>query len=294
MTINVAIVTSEALVLGCDSLGSFTQFMLDPARYASERLPDGTIRLTVSAQDFVHQVTKTWQGTVKMFALSDRNTPVAAIASGLWKLNGRSMSSYAHQFLNDRRARDDLFTVENVADAFLAFVRAQYERHYDESSRPEQYREAPFFLVGGYGRADYHPSLYRIDVLANEVTASYLPGRFGISWDGQTHAVERVLLGFDNELMLAVEDEIVARRDVSGSEFDWSRFNTEVDYGQLTVQEAVHFASYLIMVQSGAARFSRDVPRVGGQAVIGIVTRSDGFQILAETPITTNHLGANA
>lgn len=292
MTINVAIVTSEALVLGCDSLGSFTQFMLDPVRCASERLPDGAIQLTVSAPDFVHQVTKTWQGTVKMFALSDRSTPVAAITSGLWKLNGRSMSSYAHQFLNDQRARSDLFTVESVAEAFLAFVRAQYEQHYAESFRQEQYRDAPFFLVGGYGRADYLPSLYRIDVLANDVTAACLPGQCGILWDGQTHAVERVIFGFDKELMLTVEDEIIARGDISRGEFDWARFKSEVDYGELTVQEAVHFASYLIMVQSGAARFSPEVPRVGGQAVIGIITRSDGFQILAGTPFTTNPIGA--
>src|SRR5579871_474563 len=102
MTINVAVVTSEALVLGCDSIASTMRYFVDPFSVPSVDLGDGKVQLTVSTDDIVPHVTNSWDGVTKMFLLNHAGgTPVAAVTAGLAKMNDRSMSSYANQFLED-------------------------------------------------------------------------------------------------------------------------------------------------------------------------------------------------
>jgi hypothetical protein len=125
MTINIAVVTSEALVLGCDSISSVTQYFVDPFSLPMDNVDGERFRLELSIKDLVPQVTNCWDGVTKMFALNEReNTPVGGITAGLARLNGRSMKSYADEFLRDKAAnRLTQHTVEEVATNFLAFMR---------------------------------------------------------------------------------------------------------------------------------------------------------------------------
>jgi hypothetical protein len=180
VTINIAVLTSEALALSCDSIASVTEYFVDPFTRASERAEDGRLKVTVTATDIVPQVTNTWDGVTKLFLLQGGSCPVAAATAGLAKLNNRSMSSYAKQFLSEhggsapveppvtfvgsRRVKPVLDTVEEVAQEFLTFMREHYDSHYGDTKVPEEYRDGPLFLVGGYDRDNHlslHPGLHR-------------------------------------------------------------------------------------------------------------------------------------
>ncbi len=176
MTINIAVLTSEALVLSCDSIASVTEYFVDPFACPSERTDDGSLSVTVTAADVIPQVTNTWDGVTKLFLLRGGSCPVAAVTAGLAKLNNRSMSSYANQFLSEHggsapvevpetmptlvgphRLKSVLGSVEDVAEEFLGFMRGYYDTHYGDSKVPEEYRDGPLFLVGGYDREDHLP-----------------------------------------------------------------------------------------------------------------------------------------
>jgi hypothetical protein len=76
MTINVALATSEALILGCDSVASSTKTVVEPWRYLVKN-EDGTplvdeagnlvAKFTSSAYQSV--VSDVWGGVTKMFEL---------------------------------------------------------------------------------------------------------------------------------------------------------------------------------------------------------------------------------
>src|SRR5437588_10762654 len=148
MTINIAVLTSEGLILGCDSIASITEYFVDPFACANERAHDGSLRVTVTPADIVPHVTNTWDGVTKMFPLQAGSCPVAAITAGLARLGNRSMSSYAHQFFTEhggttpfegrgfflvgvgsQQAPTVRATVEETAQEFLAFMRAHYDAH---------------------------------------------------------------------------------------------------------------------------------------------------------------------
>jgi hypothetical protein len=53
VTINIVVLTSEALVLSCDSIASVTEYFVDPFTCAGERTEDGSLRVTVTAAEGV-------------------------------------------------------------------------------------------------------------------------------------------------------------------------------------------------------------------------------------------------
>jgi hypothetical protein len=328
MTINIAVVTSEALVLGCDSISSVTQYFVDPFSNHFQDVGDGKYQLSFFMKDLVPQVTNSWDGVTKMFALSlDARVPVAAVTAGLAKLKDRSMKSYADEFLRDGAAnilREH--TVEEVARNFLAFMRRHYDIHYADSPLPPELREGPLFLLGGYNAANHLPSLFRISVQGNRVVPQYAPGGFGIAWEGQSDAVERLIRGYDTLLMRSVESQVTAgftdlRKTMGGAaarmlqdvldranialpegintelpeapafSIDWDGFKCNIAYGNLPIQDAIDLAAYLVGLQSGKAKFASGVATVGGRTHIGLITKQEPFRMLDEPELHYMRVG---
>lgn len=350
MTINIAVVTSEALVLGCDSIASATEYLVDPfaCEYESK---DGVLHAKITPSDIVQRVTNTWDGVTKMFQLHGGSLPVAAVTAGLAKLNNRSMSSYANEFHAMHTAplpagimpggvgvvSGGVYTfaepkepaatsVQEVANSFLQFMRSHYEAHYADSKLPEEYRDGPVFLIGGYSPHEHLPSLYRVNVQKNTVKPDYQAGKFGVAWEGQSDAVERLLRGYDSLLRMRVEIEMhsaleenrkqygeatarivqevldkLSQKLPDGLSMDlpaspavklpWDAFGIPIGYGDLPLQDAINLTAYLVGLQSGKARFAYGVPTVGGRTHVGVITKVDGFKMLEEPQLRLTNTG---
>jgi len=209
VTVNVVLRTSDAIVFGCDSISSTSQYALDPwahlVRDADGNLvTDDNGGLTAKFPQSALQrfVTNTVGGVTKMFPVSQNAVQVAAVTSGLAKLNDRTMASYAGEFL----ARGNAFgSVEETARAFSEFLHAAYVAHFDARSVPEEYRDDVEFLLGGYAGKDHFPSLFRLRLLPNSCV--HVPD-FGIAWGGQSDAVERLLFGIDGRARYELEQAV--------------------------------------------------------------------------------------
>jgi hypothetical protein len=255
------------------------------------------------------------------------------------------MSSYANQFLSEHggsaplevpgttptfvgplRVKPVLSTVKDVAQEFLTFMREQYNSHYGGSKVPEEYRDGPLFLVGGYDREDHLPSLYRVNVQENVFHQAYPAGRFGLAWEGQSEAVERLIRGYDSVLRESIETLIAealksARKTMGDAAVSmlqqilhhsgislppethaelsaapaitipWGRYRCEIAYGNLPLQDAVDLAAFLVGLQSGTSKFCMGIPTVGGRTHVGVVTRHEGFRMLAEPELRHTHIG---
>lgn len=218
MTINVAVVTSESIVMGCDSISSAMGVFLNPFE-TLERDENGnavadaegnwTARFPPTA--LRHVVTWARSGVTKMFALCGDHNPVAATTAGLAALNGKNIANLVLEF---RRLFpcEDHQTVRQVASDFCNFMSEQYEQHFANDPTPVTFRPDVEFLVGGYGSSEAFPSLYRIN-LKNPIESRLTPQNGvgeefslgpGITWAGQADAVERLLFGYDQRLKTAI------------------------------------------------------------------------------------------
>ena len=332
MTINVGLVTSDAVILGCDSVASTTSHFLEPFSkdWTKVEGADNKFTITFDYNDFKSIVTNAWGGVTKLFEIHPLPSPVAAVTAGLAKLNDRPVASIAAEFCAKQTKRTKhLIKVDVIAKAFLEHMRAEYERHYHGSNLPDLLKDGPEFLVGGYGRDDDFPTIYRIDVQKNTVVEDFGPnassGRTGIAWNGQSDAVERFIRGYNYEAKASIEmairqkltsfnkenaeyvtglinsildklgaklpDEIqISLPEVNKVDINWEDFRIDLDYANLPLQEAVNFVAFLVNVQGGRSRFARGVPTVGGRTHIGVITKQ-GLRMLNEPDLSHRNTG---
>ncbi len=214
MTINIALATSEGLVLGCDSIASSVEYVIDPFELDGvedeEGNPlqssDGHKLVALDPSRIRPVVTNAWAGVTKLFQLYEGSASVAAVTAGVARLNNRTMKSYSEEFLGQQKQKQKpLVNVQTISNEFLRFMRKQFTEHYKDSSLPEEYWDGPHFLIGGYGAMDELPSVFRVDVRANKVYEQLTKGSFGIAWDGQADGIERLIRGYDSTLRMAIE-----------------------------------------------------------------------------------------
>ena len=280
MTINVALVTSEAIVFGCDSTASATTVMLDVYRHGIQVGEDGHATVTFPPDALKRVVTNSWSGVTKMFAIGTEDVPVVAVAAGRARLKERTVTSLALEF---QRMDPSGGTVQLIAEGFREFMRGYYDQHYEDTPVPESMRDGPEFLVGGFGSSARFPALYRVRIQENTVTPELIRGATGLSWGGQANAVERVIRGCDRTLRSELEALVV--------DFNFEKHKTRFNYANLPLQEAVNMVSYMVLLQAGVSRFGDGIATVGGRIHIGVITRNDGVAFLNEPTLRHKFTG---
>ena len=143
------------------------------------------------------------------------------------------------------------------------------------------------FLVAGFNKDNSH-----------EVYICYLPGgiqkkrdsktknlEYGANWLGQTDLVNRIIKGFDprifniksiNQLTNTISIEQL------NSEFGYLEYS--IQWGTMTLQDAVDFSDLMIKTTSAIQNYSDgiqgepgDMPGVGGEVDIAVLTKKNGF-----------------
>ena len=334
MTINVALLTNDALIMGCDSIASVMTPMVDPFQHKWPTDDDGKFLtdehgnhlIPIALTEIETVVTTVMSGVQKMF-LIHKDPDIVAVTAGLAKLNNLTMAALGAEFARQQASKGRKFVnVKPVANQFLAFVRKHYADHYKGDPTPEAYRQGPEFLVGGYGRDDAFPSLYRIMVSENTVLEHFKAGEAGLSWNGQAGSVERIIRGYDSSLRKTIEERVEQLFDEhhrkmtdavvrilsdtlkqlkaelpdkvntsiptrTKAELPWSDMKLDIDYGNMPLQNAIDFVSWLVLTQSGRAKFAKGLPTVGGRTHIGLVTKGDGFRLLGEPELEHRYTG---
>jgi len=222
LTINIAIATYDAIVLGCDSLSSIVEQAILPFRngtvYArdanGQELIDASGHKVVSAGYMQPFVTNVFGGAQKMFLLyEDEDTSVAAVTAGMATLNGVTIAGIAQRFrrtcIHEKRCYR---TVAAVVDDFMAHVRQEWEKQVDFQNIPNE--QKPYipdvqFIVGGYALDDDTSKVFKLFVKTMTIEEQFAwQTRSGTCFGGQSDFVERLLVGVDGRLVDAVTDAI--------------------------------------------------------------------------------------
>jgi hypothetical protein len=112
MTINIAVATFDAIVLGCDSLSSIMQPTVPLSKAKPALAAEGNIVFDASGNqaftlpEIEMQPSNVFGGVSKMFLLfQSKDTSVAAVTSGQGTINGRTISAWANMFKRDQELK---------------------------------------------------------------------------------------------------------------------------------------------------------------------------------------------
>ena len=204
------------------------------------------------------------------------------------------------KFLPDKIKED----LENQGFELLEMETKDYAVHFSFKDKSGQTRRGITgidkinLLVAGYNKKGGH-----------EVYICYVPGdiqkkrdsqqkgpEYGAAWIGQIDVVSRIVLGFDsrvfnlkfiNETAGTLGSEEVAKQ-LRGMEY-------VIQWGTMTLQDAIDFCTLMIQTTSAIQRFSDgvqsdpgDTPGVGGPVDVAVITPNEGFKWISIKKLTTD------
>lgn len=345
MTVNVVVATYHGVVLGCDSLSSIVERAYFPFRTPDALARDedgnlmrdrqGRLLLAFSDENLQETPTNIMGGVQKMFLLyedSDANDiecSIAATTSGLGTLNGVVIAELAERFRRKVALLcPDKTRAENVVNAFIDFLRPQWEQQVNYESTDEAAREYLSdlqFLISGYGSNDEYIKVYRVSISRREAQEMF-PNtpHCSAAWAGQSNTIASLVNGVHPSTQWAVgrtiADALQSQREsvvrsvleqLRAQEVEipepfeatieeqlpgnlpWNEGAPLIDWANLPVQSAVDLASTLVNAESAIQKFAMGIPMVGGRTRIGLMRRGAPFAFLNEPQIIHEHVGYN-
>lgn len=150
------------------------------------------------------------------------------------------------------------------------------------------------FLVAGYNSDKSHEvNLCYIPGDIKNIRHSGTPGKeFGATWLGQSDVVSRIILGFDPRIgnleFMKKNDPVTVMPQLRNLEYS-------IQWGTMTLQDGVDFSDLMIRTTAAIQRFSDgiaaepgDIPGVGGEVDIAVITKKHGFKWINKKAVDYN------
>lgn len=176
--------------------------------------------------------------------------------------------------------------VEEFAERLGEF----YQRQWDERM-PDDYDVGDMmFLVGGYDEGDAYGKLFEVAIPSDpEPTEKHGDDhQFGPLWGGQRQITDRVIQGFDEELLGVLQQSLGLDANEVRQLNETLRQNmtVKIPYQFLPLQDCVDLSIFLIKTTSELQDFQVDVRGVGGAIDVATITRTDGYSPIQRKKVT--------
>lgn len=260
MTIAISIRVGEGLVYAADSTSTIFE----------------TINgVSVLAQSYHH--------AQKLMQISE--LPVGVLTFGLGLIGTRNLESLLSEYESEVRPvapAIDERGVRAVADGLRTFLGDRYDQVFPPPGEPLPGVDAPAdprpmmgVVVGGYSGGSFSPEEYVRTLPARTIEPTRPPdaGDFGVRWWGQTVALQRLLLGFDQDLMQYLVENGVEHSALPGISAQLQqRLGWKVSFDGMPLQDAIDLAVYLTNVAIGHSRFAIGPPVCGGHVDVATIS----------------------
>ena len=251
------------------------------------------------------QVLNVYQHGNKVFNLH-REHPIVAMTAGMGNFGSASISNLAKDLRiiisNRLKIKNDTFKLKNVVDISNDFFVKEYSSISPKIQEPHQFS----FWIGGYDSDSIHGEVWKLQITHEKISAPECvigsDTEAQVIWGGQVNAIQRLILGFDYNI---IEKELAKNgkfKPATITEFlDQLCAATEIQivHPSMPVQDAIDLADYLVELTKKLFAFVPSANIVGGKTDIATVTRHEKFKWIRRkhyypeslNPKETGHVG---
>ena len=250
---------------------------------------DSRVTLTTTKQTGNKtEVTHThYDNTTKLFRINgNEHVGVATYGTGVIQDQNshRTIQSYLPEFESQLTKRNEKLL---AVDLFASRLGKFFLNKWNGAKMPEGGQPLKF-LVGGYDKNMPNGKLYEISIPAFPEPKEINPNGFGPTIGGQSDIVQRVLTGFDVNL-LAYAQEILELSDDKRMTLEQGlrgRLAFGIPYPLLPLQDSVNMAILLIRTTIEFQNLSLGMRGVGGPIDVATITPVEGFNFVQQKVIT--------
>lgn len=244
---------------------------------------DGASQIHGETPDGQVGVVKVWYNAQKLFQIGKLNVGVLTYGTG--NIGPRSVQGVLQDFSDavESGEIEDTETIEEIAGELSGFLESSHEAELPETPR-EEWPGLGIF-VAGYSRGQPHGEEWEFAIPASpDPERVRSPNDFGSSWRGVGRPFQRLYKGFDRSLhenlRRAADDEESEAR----IEQLLSQQEARVQFDSMPLQDAAHFAEFVVETTIRLEQFELGAPTCGGPISLGLVTR-DEFRWLSQPKV---------
>ncbi len=260
MTLNVSLVVPDGIVVACDSLATSSQAFTQQKMNVPATCGKCGDQFEVKDVEVPPMTlpSSTWAYAQKLFPLQKR---YGLAVYGCGSVNGRSIYNHiielAPHLPNTEGKAGHLDAVCNVIKEYFhqQLLKEMKARGFDPNLLPSTFLHSGFQLVG-----------------------------FARGVSGESQAQRRhIKIGKTPESEEVTEFGCYVTGDLSVVTLLWSNpQGPNANFGLFSLQDAIDYAKFLIRTTADFQRFSGNMPTVGGEIDIALVTNHRGFQWIAQ------------
>ena len=245
MSLVVAVKGTEGLVLAADS------------------------RVTLPSQS---GLPSSFDNATKLLTLETPHNWIGAVTCGIATIGGRTPHSLMPEF--ELSLEKNRLSVREYAARLSAF----FQDRWISSGQERNIGNSEFF-VGGYDEDEPYGALYYFATPNFPTPIEYNSIGFGLIYGGQDNIVDRIIDGYDRQLLLELQQFF----SLSNEQIESFRAHLisqvahRIPYEILALQDCVDLATYLIRTTIKAQSLATDYRGVGGPIDVAKITRTDGF-----------------
>jgi hypothetical protein len=319
MTTLVALATKDALVMGCDSLGSVTVPLIEPIKLSKYFNADDELSLKVDEDG--KPILKNFNQITEMTELIPYNhmthvsklfslwpLPMGVMATGIVSIGERTIKSLIGEFKTNDPAfsfpkKPTNYTVNSIGRRLLEFVWSHYSKEY----KKQQYKPELELIIGGYDLQSQVPAVYRILVHDNKIETTIK--QFGVVFGGQMKEIQRIAFGsdFENKVKMRLRSDYLLNRyyellskylkeqkhdiilpkpsgysnDLRFIDDKWDLDGFDANWGDFSEQNAIDCVDFFVDVMIKSQQFSDRLPTVGGEVHIAVICKFQGFRFVS-------------
>ena len=215
----------------------------------------------------------TFDNATKLLTFASPHNWVGAVVCGSATIGGRTHHSQIPEFeatLGQSRLASVLEYAQQLSDFF--------HNKWLNSGQSVELADAEF-IVCGYDLGDINGKVFRFTTPRFPRPTEVNPGVPGLTWGGQPSIVNRILRGYDLNILdtlrkhFSFDDQQVAslRQHLS------REIQHRIPYDTLALQDCVDLSTYLIRATIEAQSFSTGLRGVGGEIDVATITQVEGF-----------------
>lgn len=181
----------------------------------------------------------------------------------------------AYSFLPELESElpQERIKVEEFSNRLSDFFLSQFQKAYPQGySGPDM-----TFVVAGYNEIESYGRVSSIDIPSNPTPREQNPGMdsFGITWGGQREFVDRLLIGYDANLlnMINAQLQLTPEQKVELNKI-LSSLQMQLPLQFLPLQDCIDLAIFFIRTTINGLKLSVGIRGVGGPIDVAVIRRA--------------------
>jgi hypothetical protein len=276
LSLGIAFKGAEGIVLAADSRVTLTAMMQIGPQAAGQPQAPGPQAMAIPA---------TFDNATKLLRV-DGQKYVGAVTYGQGAL-GTQQPRTAHSFvpefetqLASKHGEGTRLPVEEFAGELSDFFLRQWQAHGMPMQVPPG--NEMVFLVGGYDKDAPYGRVFEMFIPTRPQPLERHAGEFGITWGGQREFTDRLITGFDPNL-LAIAQQALNLTDQQRTTLETQlrgKLQAPIPIPFLPLQDCVNLSILLVRTTIAIQTFLVGIRGVGGSIDVATITRTEGLKAI--------------